>query len=64
MTSYRKINITSEKIMNYRVISTSNHSCQIRILARERPEISVKIFCFAFMQISILHKHLNINISQ
>ena len=28
--SYRKINIVSEKIINYRVTSPSNHYCQIR----------------------------------
>ena len=27
MTSYTKINIASEKIMNYKVTSTSNHQC-------------------------------------
>ena len=32
MTSYRKINITSEKIINYSVTSPSNHCCQISIL--------------------------------
>ena len=31
MTSYRKINIASEKIINYRVTSPSNdHCCQIK----------------------------------
>ena len=37
--SYRKINAASEKIINCRVTYPSNHCCQIRILAGERPGI-------------------------
>ena len=37
MKSYRKINIASEKIINYRVTSPSNHCCQINIRAQEIP---------------------------
>ena len=36
MTSYRKINITSKKIVNYRVTSPSNHYCQVSFIFRER----------------------------
>ena len=46
MTSYRKIKIAREKIINYNVISPSR--CQIRILVGERPGISVIICCYLF----------------
>ena len=36
MASYRKINIASQKIVNYRVTSPSNHCCQTSIEVRER----------------------------
>ena len=51
MTSYRKINIASEKIINSRVFSRSNHHCcQINIIVRERPGISVIIRFFIFIR--------------
>ena len=45
MTSYKAINITGEKIINYRVTSPSNHCCQIPIQAAEKSGISVIICC-------------------
>ena len=51
ITSYRKINITSEKIINYRVTFPSNHHCcQINIIAREIPGISVVIHFYLFLR--------------
>ena len=42
MTLYRKFNIASEKIINNKMTSPSNHHCfQINIIVRERPGISV-----------------------
>ena len=44
MMSYRKINIASEKIVNYRVTSPSKgHGYQINMIVRERPSILVII---------------------
>ena len=50
MTSYRKINIASEKIIIYIVTSLSNHCCQIFIIIQEKPEISVIIHFFLFLR--------------
>ena len=50
MTSYRKINIESEKIINYRVISPSIYCCQISFIVRERPGILVIIDFFLFLR--------------
>ena len=50
MTSYRKIKITSEKIVNYRVTSPSNHCCQISFIVRERPGISAMMHFFLFLR--------------
>ena len=50
MTPYRKINIAREKIINYRVTSPSNYSCQIRIAVQERPGILVTIHFFLFVR--------------
>ena len=50
MASYRKINIESEKIINYRVISPSIDCCQISFIVRERPGISVIIDFFLFLR--------------
>ena len=50
MAPYRKINIASEKIINYRVTYLSNHCCQISITVRERPGISVIIHFFLFLK--------------
>ena len=54
MTSYRKINIASEKIINYRFTYPSNHCCQIHILAGERPGITLIICCFLFLSKDVL----------
>ena len=51
MISYRKTNIASEKIRNYRVTSPDNHCCQISILAEERPGIVICCFLNAFLSI-------------
>ena len=48
MASYKKINIASEKIINYRVTSASNNCCQISFIVPERLEISVIIHFFSF----------------
>ena len=70
MASYRKINIASEKVVNYRVTSPSNHFCQIRIVAGERPGISVIICCFLlvnqeYVHVNVfLHKNLCIKTPQ
>ena len=54
MTSYRKINIACQKIISYRVISTTNHHCcQINIIVRERPRI---LFIIRF---SLFLRHQN-----
>ena len=37
MMLYRKVNITSENIINYRATSPSNHCCRISIIVQERP---------------------------
>ena len=50
MVSYRKINITREKIIDYRVTSPSNHCCQINIIVQERPGISVIMHLFLFLR--------------
>ena len=50
MTSYRKINIASEKIIIYIVTSLSNHCCQIFIIIQEKPEILVIIHFFLFLR--------------
>ena len=59
--------LASEKIINYRVTSPSNHFCQIRILAGKRPEISV-IIIFLFVRQEhvqcFLHKNLCIKAPQ
>ena len=47
ITSYRKINMASEKIIDYRDTSPSNQSCQISFIVRERPEISVIKYFFS-----------------
>ena len=49
MTSNRKINIAIEKIINYIVTSLGNHCCQIFMIVREKPEISVIIHFFLFL---------------
>ena len=49
MTTYRKVIIASEKIINFRVNSPSNHWCQIRNPAEESPGILVIICCFLFL---------------
>ena len=49
MTLYRKIDITSEKVISYRVTSPSKHCCQISIIVSERPGIFVIIHCFLFL---------------
>ena len=46
MTTYRKVKIAIEKIIDYRVTSPSDHCCEIRILAREKPGILVIICGF------------------
>ena len=51
ITSYRKINMTSEKIIDYRVTSPSNQSFQISFIVRESPEISV--IKYFFLSISL-----------
>ena len=55
MTSHRKINTTSKKIINYRVTSPSNNFCQIYIIAvaAERPGISV-LCCFLFLRHTLM----------
>ena len=57
-----KLTSQSENIINYRITSTSNHYCQIRILARERPEIFICCFLFVRQEHvhvnAFLHKHL------
>ena len=58
MTSCRKVNIASEKIINYKVTSPNNHCCQIRILAGERPEISAMICCFLSMRQEHVHDNI------
>ena len=50
MTSYRKINIASEKIIIYIVTSLSNHCCQIFIIIQEKREILVIIHFFLFLR--------------
>ena len=50
MTSYRKINIARENIVNYRVTSPSNHCCQISFIVWERPRILVIIHFFVFLR--------------
>ena len=50
MTSYKKINIASRKIVNYRVTFPSNDCCQISFTVRERPGISVIIHFFLFLR--------------
>ena len=50
MTLNRKINIASEKIINYRVTSQSNNCCQISIIVWERLGISVMIHFFLFLR--------------
>ena len=70
MTSYRKISIASEKIINYRATSPSNHYCEIRVLAGEMPGILIIICCYLFLRQErahaniFLHKNLCINTSQ
>ena len=49
LASYKKINIASEEIINYRVTSQSHNCCQISIIVRERTGISV-IFFFLFLR--------------
>ena len=51
ITSYRKINMTSEKIIDYRVTSPSNQLFQISFIVRESPEISV--IKYFFLSISL-----------
>ena len=47
----QEINIVSEKIINYRVTSTSNHHCrQINIVVWERPGISVIMHFSLFLR--------------
>ena len=46
--SCRKINIASEKIINYRITFPNNHCCQIDTVATERLGILVIISCFLF----------------
>ena len=58
MTSCRKVNIASEKIINYKVTSPNNHCCQIRILAGERPETSAMICYF----LSMRQEHVHVNV--
>ena len=61
--SSRKFNIASEKIINYRVNSLSNHCCQIRILTGERLRIWHIICCFLFLRQEHVHvKNFYINI--
>ena len=51
MTLYRKINIASEKIINYKVTFPSNHHCfQINVIVQARPGISVAIYFFVFLR--------------
>ena len=51
MTWYRKINIVSKKIINYRVSSPSTHQyCQINIIVPERPGILVIIHFFCLLR--------------
>ena len=54
----RKISIASEKIINYRVTSSSNHYWQICILAGERIRISVVICCFLFVRQELVHANV------
>ena len=61
MASQRKVNIASEKIINYRVTSPSNNICQIRILAGERPGISVIICCFPFARQEQVHVNVSLH---
>ena len=46
MMLYKKINIESKKIINFRVTSLSNYCCQNSILVRGRPGILVIFICF------------------
>ena len=56
MKTYREINIASEKIINYRVTSPSNHHCcQINIIVRERPGILVIIHFSHLNQCVVMH---------
>ena len=50
MTSYKKINMASEKIINCRVTSPRNHCCQINFDVLERPGISIIIHFFLFLR--------------
>ena len=51
MTSYRRINIASEKNINYRVTSpSSHHCCKINIIVRERSGILVIIHFTHFLR--------------
>ena len=50
LTSYKKINIVSEKIINYRVTSQSHNCCQISIIVREGPGILVIYIFFFFLK--------------
>ena len=56
MPSYKKINIASEKILNYRVTSPNNHCCLLSnsILAG----ISVIICCFLFLRKERVHVNI------
>ena len=58
MASYSKTNIASEKIINYKVTSPSNHCCQISVIVGEKPEISIIIHSFLFLRQE--RNHINI----
>ena len=47
MTSYRRLDIASEKEVNWRVASLTNQSCQISIIVEERLVILVIIHFFS-----------------
>ena len=58
MTSYKKINIASGNIIDYKVTSPNNHCYQIHILAGGRPVTLIKICCFLFLR----QEHVKVSI--
>ena len=50
MTSYRKLDIASEKEINCRVTSLSNQSCQISIIVEERKTCNFGDNFFLFLR--------------
>ena len=60
ITSYRKINMASQKIIDYRDTSPSNQSCQISFIVRESPEISVIKYFFLSISLRRHNKIFNL----